>query len=834
MVREWLYAGPFGKDVSGFFQSNYHYPVEPYVPMLEESERALDGLIPAEGKALQMWGEEVRWRYQRTAPSESKIVWVGTRGPVALLALTYAFTRLNVPSTGPYRLRLQLFGTGVIAINGKRVFSERRFFAWSEHSFEVELQQGSNECLLMLANVGVHYANNAFRLVTDKPVTASVPLLLAKDERAQLEEDFRAFHIENPVVTTGEAITLRCSRALKSTGEFVCSVSKVSATAPGAVIAERSITPVAGETLYEVIPVDHLPSAGTYLVRIDYRSPKSEFVSGVVLEAYFVRFLPQLDGESTNQGRCRHLLEQAAQIPSEEVPSRPARIFRELARLETGRAADPEIIRDTLAFINQRCDCADFAFHGLLRIYQRHRDSLPAELVEEIRKCMLNFKYAIDEPGPSMMYMKSENHRMLFYSAEYLAGQLFPVETFTNSNQNGLFHALKGRLSAEEWLREKGTYGFEEWHSNTYYEEDLLALLSLYDYADKRSLAYIHAARLIDFLCAILASHTYKGVMATTHGRSYPLNVMYPEMEAMSRINWLLMGVSGKLVSNLSIGAVALATSSYQPSPVWKEIAANEEDLLTRTRMGFFPELQTGGVNCSTYRTRHYMVSGLVESMKARPGNQAQAGQLLLDGKVPVFVTCFETRSGGATPSYWGGQYRMPKTITYRNLLACIYNLEHETGCTHCYFPERWFSEVREMNGWLLARANNAYAGIFSLKPYERVSEGEYAGRELLCPSKRNIWLMQAGGVDEWGSFDAFVRGVAGAPIERLGEDLVFVSPSLGRLELGWDRQCKANDRPVLERDFPLIENEHAFAEYGSGVIRLNIEGASRILSFRA
>ena len=46
----------------------------------------------------------------------------------------------------------------------------------------------------------------------------------------------------------------------------------------------------------------------------------------------------------------------------------------------------------------------------------------------------------MDEPGDTVMYMGSENHRLLFHVAEWMAGHLYPTETFTNSGQNGLYH----------------------------------------------------------------------------------------------------------------------------------------------------------------------------------------------------------------------------------------------------------------------------------------------------------------------------------------------------------------------------------------------------------
>src|SRR5262249_17872422 len=109
----------------------------------------------------------------------------------------------------------------------------------------------------------------------------------------------------------------------------------------------------------------------------------------------------------------------------------------------------------------------------------------------------------------------------------------------------------------------------------------------------------------------------------------------------------------------------------------------------------------------------------------------------------------------------------------------------------------------------------------------------EYRKKELLSLERNNTWLMEAGSVDEWGTFDAFVEKVAASPLEIQGEDLIYTSPSIGRLELGWDRICTLNGRPVLEENFPLIENRYLFSEYGSGVIQGNLDGSKFLWNFR-
>ena len=117
-----------------------------------------------------------------------------------------------------------------------------------------------------------------------------------------------------------------------------------------------------------------------------------------------------------------------------------AGFFAQIARLALGRTPlDEESIRDALAYVDARHDCADFTVAGLLRVLYQFSTSplLPADLVAAIRRTLLGFKYWIDEPGRELMCFWSENHQIMFHSGEYLAGQLCPDEVFPNAGLTG-------------------------------------------------------------------------------------------------------------------------------------------------------------------------------------------------------------------------------------------------------------------------------------------------------------------------------------------------------------------------------------------------------------
>lgn len=745
-VREWLYAGPFDREVSGLYYVNYTVPAEPYRELIEDAGARLGGVMPAEGTAVELFGQTLFWKLMRNNTSEHKMTWARF-GVHARMLVTYAYTRLSAPKEGVYPFRLALTGSVLMLVNGKEVFSHTRLGRTDgEFSLEMPLREGENEVLLLLYNVHLHCINS-FTLRMEERIVPKLPLLLDGEARQCLEAELEGFHIRSPVVADREPVVLHWDEPVKSAGMFIFGIHRMfrgvqaetlhlEAVRLGSSPAVRSL---------ELLRADALPVAEECSVTVDYEADSGERIWGIALPVRRIDRMKRIPPEADYRERGRYLLEQMAGM---KTVARTA-VYAELAKMELDRWEDVNAgsIGQTLDYINARFDCADSSLHGVLRMYCLHgKDGrLDHELLQRMKACILGFKYGTEEQGRSMMFVRSENHEILFYSAEYVAGLLFPEEVFQVIGQNGLFHALRGRLNAERWIREKGTYGFMEWHSNTYFEEDMLALLTVADFGAETAYIRVLARQLLDLMVAILATHTTRGIMAVTHGRAYEESVIYPEAEPIGAINALLFGQPERPVSKLSMGCVALASSRYAPDWEWEAVASAAEPLYTRSCMGLFPHRNMEGVNCTVYRTRDYMVSGMVDSLKGLPGEQVHAGQVLLDGCVPVYVTCFDNKSPMTRPSYWGGQYRIPRMFAYRQVLVYIYRLEEGPGYTHAYFPFARMDETAEAGAWLFGRKGDAYVALYSRMPYTVTRYGEEKGRELLCMEKSNIWLLEAG-----------------------------------------------------------------------------------------
>jgi hypothetical protein len=185
---------------------------------------------------------------------------------------------------------------------------------------------------------------------------------------------------------------------------------------------------------------------------------------------------------------------------------------------------DDDALAQWFARIDGWRDCADFDVLRLLTLWFGYGDELPERLLGAIRTRLLGFKYWYTDPTPPGVvdhrWYWSENHRLIFHTCEYLAGQALPDERFTTAGLTGAEHRRRAEVWLHEWFDEKVRDGFSEWHSDSYYEKDLAPLVTLAELATDEALAQ-RAAAFCDLLLFDLALHSHRDNTGSTHGRSY-------------------------------------------------------------------------------------------------------------------------------------------------------------------------------------------------------------------------------------------------------------------------------------------------------------------------
>ena len=185
--------------------------------------------------------------------------------------------------------------------------------------------------------------------------------------------------------------------------------------------------------------------------------------------------------------------------------------FHHLLQIAEGDSLQEDVIVAVCEFIDARKDCSDFALHSLIRLLYQF-PCIPGEaLTARVRETMLDFKYWPDEPGVDSLCTWSENHQILYASGAYLVGQMFPDETFTNSGETGSHKMAVARPRILRWLDLRFRTGFSEWLSNVYYDEDLIALLSLVDFCNDEEI-HQRATMVIDLILFDIALNSFEGL----------------------------------------------------------------------------------------------------------------------------------------------------------------------------------------------------------------------------------------------------------------------------------------------------------------------------------
>jgi hypothetical protein len=237
-------------------------------------------------------------------------------------------------------------------------------------------------------------------------------------------------------------------------------------------------------------------------------------------------------------------------------------------------------------------DTRDFDGIELVTILYAYADDplLAPGLIERTEQAMLDFKFWYTEPTAAgtidESYYWSENHQVLYHAIEYLIGQRYPDHVIGRDGRRGAAHMADAREMLLRWFDFRARFGFTEWHSNVYYQEDLDALLPLAEFADDPAIAE-RAAGVVDLLLLDLAAHTQRGNFGATHGRTYKKDKMSGRDDDTWNLVKLLFDQHDQpYTSSGDSGAAFFARASrYRvPEAIWR-IARRTDAFVDRERM---------------------------------------------------------------------------------------------------------------------------------------------------------------------------------------------------------------------------------------------------------
>ncbi|MBO0867097.1 MAG: hypothetical protein J2P15_00890 [Micromonosporaceae bacterium] len=490
----------------------------------------------------------------------------------------------------------------------------------------------------------------------------------------------------------------------------------------------------------------------------------------------------------------------------EHVAGRPGTSAGELARWTLhGAPVTGTGLAGALRMLTERADCADFEAVGLLNLW--HRVPAPGwepGLRDRVREALLAFKYWIDQPGLDAMCYFTENHQLVWHTAETLAGEALADETFGNTGWSGAKHAEHGRGLAREWIERRLAGGFSEFDSNAYLAIDTLALVSLAEFTTDTALAEL-AAGLADRVLFSLAANSWHGIHGAAHGRSYVQTLRSSRLEETAPIMWLCFGVGA--LNDAVLPATVLATARRYAVP--EAICAVAGDTAEqwygrqsyRGQYRFAHDLldRAYGSDAVIYRTPDVMLASVQEYRVGLPGLQEHIWGATLGPEAQVFVTHPPNAScsPSARPNAWAGNRILPRVRQVGGTVLAVYQIPagDPVGHTHAWFPIAHLDEWTARGDWIAGRVGDGYVALATEGGAEPVTEGPEAWQSLRPAGTGTAWVCTVGRRSTHGTFQEFVEAL---PPPRFHPARVrFTPPGGPELDLGWSGPFTVDGQPA-------------------------------------
>ncbi|ONI88594.1 hypothetical protein ALI144C_06030 [Actinosynnema sp. ALI-1.44] len=490
----------------------------------------------------------------------------------------------------------------------------------------------------------------------------------------------------------------------------------------------------------------------------------------------------------------REVLEHAAQGPNGCAAELAA------LALDPGHALRPKALERSLWMIGNRADCADFEALGLLHLWHRRED-----VREHVREPLLGLKYWIDQPGLDAMCYFTENHQVVWHTAELLAGQAFAQDVFQNTGWSGTRHAEHGRDMAEQWLTRKLAGGYSEFDSNAYLAVDVLALTSLVEFADDETIRDL-ARRLLDKTLLTLAFNSWYSAHVSAHDRSYVQTQRTARLEETASIMWLCWGMGA--LNHATLPATVLATAQrYQLPPRLAEASRVPEEWLGKQRYRGEYRLRHDllcrpyASDLVVYKTPDAMLSSVQDYRSGLPGLQEHIWGATLGPETQIYVTHApnDATHSSARPNAWAGNRILPRVHQHRNTVLAVYRIPHDDpmGFTHGWFPLSTLDEWVPVDPWLVGRRGDGYVALATQGGCRVLTTGPNAYQEIRARGAGTSWVCVVGRRAVDGSFAEFIGGLDEPEFEPDGVDYRGLS-------LRWTGPFTVDGRPAGLGEEPL------------------------------
>ncbi len=310
---------------------------------------------------------------------------------------------------------------------------------------------------------------------------------------------------------------------------------------------------------------------------------------GLVDEAYYTSRIEDFLGVATANPSSSNIV---------GIGARLIRAAREPDYVWDITSVTPQTFASSFDKIDNWEDTRDFDlmyFHWLLALGEGSTPMtrLSPDVIAAVKARMLANRYRYDDPLPADRldneWFWSENHRIIGYANEYLAGQRYPTETFSVTGLTGAQQRDRAKPDILEWVHERAHLGFFEWHSNVYMLKDVTPLLMLAELADDPEVVTA-AAMALDLCLLDMAAHLQDGCYTAPRGRTYKKDKMSSlDEDTFGSTKFLFDDTDAAYPALTDSGATYFsAAKRYRPPQVMLEVATSDLVSVVRERHGVY------------------------------------------------------------------------------------------------------------------------------------------------------------------------------------------------------------------------------------------------------
>lgn len=497
-----------------------------------------------------------------------------------------------------------------------------------------------------------------------------------------------------------------------------------------------------------------------------------------------------------------------------------------------------------LAFVSARRTGSDLQLLILLDLLsdETRRERLSTQQLADAERCVLDFKYWLDEPGVDNMCFWSETSYLAFNVCAYLAGRLYPHRTFTNSGRTGGELSRLGEARVRSWLDLRFRLGMFEWLTAATYVDVIATLKCLHEWGDPE--LGRRAAMVLDLLLLDVVAHSFEGHFGPAAARA---------------------GTDPRIVVALAIAAstelpdptdplarIISRPGKYQAPPVLREIAYDEatqsvfstfgldprdigrevdpavapsEACLLAWQLGAYTAAETikqsvrgyrhwklsgnrslqhlrrvakparllpprpvadrqqlARARVVSFRTRHYQLSS-VQGYRVGELTTARPWQAVLPSGIRVTGIHPADVVGTADTGF------MPAVGQFEHILLALYDTHRERGLrpeSKVLLPLVDCDDVRIGRTWLAAQSRGSFIGLLSVTPMELVARDE-----LLQRGPITGWAVVMGDRSQSTSLNVFAHLLKSSRLVLDGGRLHLKLVDYGRFVIDRDGDLK-------------------------------------------